>query len=222
MEERKNIPERWEPKELREIEKREQLRLLNQKLVRRKDGWYGFNYSGVFVCLEKDYSDIEAEYIGEMMLRSLERNGWAKMRIGNTVEPIMKLTVGDTIQTLNDYITQSKEEKKRKYREGHPLDSFERFITRIERPSFERATGNKKRGTFDFIRVHVGIITVWHENRKEYIQKHQQEIGERVLKKIAENKTFERMGVPINFLQLSSVTFTQDSMLEFVFELKKI
>lgn len=224
MEEKQSIQnqERREPRSRREISEKDKQQMLGKRLVEREGKWYGFNRKGKFACLGKSSSKHEEVRINEKSVRKILSCYWSLMTFDNTAKALIRLKVGDDFQVLNDYITQIKREKKEQYQAAHPLDSLERFIGKIERPKFERATGNTQEGTFDFIRVDVSIITEWHMDRMDYIRKHQKEITKKVVSKIEESKQFQKMGVPINFLRVSEMTLRRDSILEYVFELKAI
>ena len=130
------------------------------------------------------------------------------------------LKIGDSIKTMSDNIKQERERISKEYKAKHSEDSIDRFITKISTPILERARDNPKKGTFDFIRVDVGIVEIWKGSRKEYICQNQKEITRRVLAKVEDSKQFQRIGVPINFLKISEITLTRDSILEYLFELK--
>lgn len=97
---------------------------------------------------------------------------------------------------------------------------FDKFFT-VKPVRFERETGNKKKNTFDFIRVDVGVPEC-RKDKVEFIKSNIGELNQRVLKKIENNKRFQKFGVPINFLKLSNVVLRCDDLIEFTFELKDI
>ena len=179
MEEKQNTQraKRWEPRKMREISKKEQQMLLGQRLVERDGKWYGFNQKGEFVCLGIEIYKNEKVRVDTSKVWDIISGYWALMTFGNVEKALTRLKVGDDIQTLNDTITQIKKEKKEAYQAAHPSDTLDRFIAKIEKPIFERTAGNTQKGTFDFIRIEVSIVTQWHTNRVGYIKEHQKEIG---------------------------------------------
>ena len=102
-----------------------------------------------------------------------------------------------------------------------PLDQL---VQEISPPVFEREPGNNNMGTFDRIRVTVGLpryqFPSWAALRGE-VKKHQREIYQLVLAKIENDWRFKRYGVPVNFLNLSDVTLLRYYSLEFIFELNE-
>lgn len=99
---------------------------------------------------------------------------------------------------------------------------FERLLSKIEPPVFERIPENKKKNTFDFIRIEVRINNIY-ENRDltmKAIRKYKPQIFDRVLSHLENNRSFQKYGVPINFLKLTNLMFTQQDILIFIFELK--
>lgn len=129
---------------------------------------------------------------------------------------IAMLKEGDTIETFDEYLATTNIEKHEK------PTGLNLFITKIEKPVFYREPSNKKTNTFDFIYIDVNIIQEWSEDRLTYIQKHRKAIFKRVLEQLEKNKSFQKFGLPINFLKVSRITLRRDSVLEFVLELKKI
>lgn len=212
---------KWEPQNLRCFAKYQQTELIGEVLYERDGKAYGFNYRGELVCLGESHNkfgDDKVNVNAIMDLFDLRDKNSAAFKLAKKV--LLDLNIGDNLQKFNDNVIEERKRRKEKYEEEHPLDSIDRFITKIATPSFERATGNMTKGTFDFIRVEVGIITEWHEDRLKYIKKHKDEITKRVLERIKENKRFQNFGVPINFLKVSNITLTLDSALVYVFELK--
>lgn len=129
---------------------------------------------------------------------------------------ISKLKDGDTAETFFKYISEAKFER-------HELPKgLDRFITKIQGPYIEREFGNTSTNTFDFVYVDVCIIQNWETDRKSYIKANMPEIKRRVIQKIEGSKRFQRYGIPVNFLKITSITLTRDDMLHFIFELKEI
>ena len=110
-----------------------------------------------------------------------------------------------------------------KIEKSEGYDFLERLCTRIEKPSFERIPGNKDRNTFDRIRVEVCINSCMFGTKKELLaslKDNMLDIDVLVLQRIEESKAFQRFGVPINVLALTSRNFASNYTLEYIFELK--
>lgn len=211
----------WKTVKMRNLPWWRQLDLIGEVFLERSGKAYGFNYAGQYDCLgESDYKGeepkINEELVCDIFNYATNYSGAFKI----VAQVIKELKVGDSIKTFDDNIVKERKKKRAQYKKEHPNNSLDRFIAKIGSPSFERANDNQKKGTVDFIRVDVSIITRWHENRWAYIQKNKKEITRRVLEKIEQSKRFQAIGVPINFWKVTSLTLTCDSILEYVFELK--
>lgn len=98
-----------------------------------------------------------------------------------------------------------------------------RIVTSINRPKFERMPGNKDKDTFDQIRIHLGLVgkqTI--SSRNEILRRNQKTLAEIAIAKIKDSKSFQRYGIPVNFLKLDHMTITQQDELELLFVLKDI
>lgn len=134
---------------------------------------------------------------------------------GNLIKKaICKLNPGDNFEKFEQYLQTVKLEHKDKPK------GLDRFITKIEKPYFIREPENTKTNTFDYINIDVNIVSEWEEERKAYIEKHREEIWQRVITKLKESKKFQNYGIPVSFLK-ARVTLTKSSVLRFTFELKK-
>ena len=97
------------------------------------------------------------------------------------------------------------------------------FIYKIERPIFERATDNLKPNTFDFIRIRLSIASEEkYTNRKQFVKDNLRDIATIALTKIKDTKSYQKYGIPVNYLKLENATITIDNQLELVFGLKNI
>ncbi len=132
------------------------------------------------------------------------------------IKAICSLKEGDTIEKFKQILETVE------YEERPKPTGIDRFVTKIEKPVFERVPENPKTNTFDYIVVDVNIVTDWEEDRRTYIQKHKKQICEMVLRKVQEDRTFKKFGVPVNFLKITSITLRKNSVLEFVLELKEL
>ena len=101
---------------------------------------------------------------------------------------------------------------------------LELLVQKVHAPQFERSSGNKRRGTIDFIRVEVSLPR-YRFNREELraeIKAHKAEIDQLVVERIQNDKRFPKCGVPLNFFHLTSCILSEDRQLEYLFELKSI
>lgn len=95
-------------------------------------------------------------------------------------------------------------------------------VTKIENPQIERETDNKDTHTFDFVRVTMTTVKMTNEQRKAFIRKYKKSIIRLILNRIKNYKHYQRFGIPINFLRLTSCTLTYDHSIVFLFELKNL
>ena len=129
---------------------------------------------------------------------------------------VAKMKEGDTLEDLEKYVQEARIQR-------HPKPiGLDKFIIGIDKPIIQRETGNDNTKTFDFIFVEVRIILNWDGDRCKYIKENMKAIKDRVIKKVSDDKSFKKFGVPVNILRLSRVTLRRDNVLEFVFELKEI
>ena len=97
------------------------------------------------------------------------------------------------------------------------------FIYKIERPIFERETDNLKPNTFDFIRIRLSIASERkYPNRKQFVKDNLRDIAIIALTKIKDTKSYQKYGIPVNYLKLENAAITIDNQLELVFGLKNI
>lgn len=97
------------------------------------------------------------------------------------------------------------------------------FIYKIERPIFERETDNLKPNTFDFIRIRLSIASERkYPNRKQFVKDNLRDIATIALTKIKDTKSYQKYGIPVNYLKLENASITIDNQLELVFGLKNI
>lgn len=149
-------------------------------------------------------------------IRMLQDQNLKICNINLLLKVIAMLKEGDTIETFDEYLAGT-------YIEKHEKPSgLDRFITKIENLKFVREPSNQSPNTFDFIYIDVNIVKEWSEDRLTYIQKHKKKILEKVLEEVEKSKSFQKFGVPINFLKVGRITLRRDSVLEFVLELKEI
>ena len=102
---------------------------------------------------------------------------------------------------------------------------IELLILHVYPPSFERATGNTNKNTFDFIRIEASLPSKNKYSQAELKQKvseNMDEIMDYLMEKLASNRQFQKYNIPIGFLRITRCTITASRILEVVFELKHI
>lgn len=194
---------------------------IKNNVLRKARGYaYYFNEEGV-------YRKVSAKEVKEIELLNInvgEGNFWyynvhnirkticENLNLANKI--ICKLKEGDTLENLEYYIENTKLEPNKK------AEGLERFITRIETPRFERVPENTNKDTFDFIYIDINIVTTWEEDRIQYIKNNMKKIYKKVIEKLENCKAFNKYGVPTNFLKIARVDLKNNSILQFVLELK--
>lgn len=99
-----------------------------------------------------------------------------------------------------------------------PKDVYS-VITKIEKPIFERATGNENGNTFDFVRVFINIISE-SKRRNTVIKENKQEFVKLAISKITTESIFKNACVPINILEPQRMTITKQCTVEILFALR--
>lgn len=196
---------------------------LKNNILRKAQGYaYYFNEEGIY-CKIPISEVVESAFLNVHMFPEEEGDFWfekyyfTKLICENAnlaLKIICRLKEGDTFEKLGYYI------KNTQLRTEEKLEDLERFITKIEKPQCIRTPENINEATFDFIYVNVNIVTEWKEDRKQYIKNNMDKILEKVVKKLTNDSTFKKYEVPINFLKVSRITLKNDSVLQFVLELK--
>ena len=98
-----------------------------------------------------------------------------------------------------------------------------KFVYKIDRPVYEKETGNTKENTFDFIRVFIAIPSKdTMPGRLDFVKQHKNEIAGLVVERINKDSSFKKYNIPVNFLKLENMTLTHTSELMLLFGLKDI
>lgn len=136
---------------------------------------------------------------------------------------ISKLSVGDNWDKLIEIYNHIE------YKQKEKPQGLNRFITKINRPIFERFPENNNLMTFDIIRVDINTVTTYIPeimnglSFSQYIKKHSKKIKTLALHKIQESLQFQSYGIPITVLKLESAIYHHNlSMIEFIFTLKNL
>ena len=106
----------------------------------------------------------------------------------------------------------------KKLKESVPKDVYS-VITKIEKPIFERTTGNENGNTFDFVRVFINIISE-SKRRNTVIKENKQEFVKLAISKITTESIFKNACVPINILEPQRMTITKQCTVEILFALR--
>lgn len=204
-------------------EMQENFEKLKNNILRQARGYaYYFNEEGIY-CKIPISEVVESAFLNVHMFPEEEGDFWfekfnfTKLICENAnlaLKIICRLKEGDTLEQLRYYI------KNTKLRPEEKREDLERFITKIEKPRFLRTPENLNETTFDFIYMDVNIVTEWKEDRKQYLASNMDKILKKVVKKLTNDSTFRKYEVPINFLKVSRMTLKNDSVLQFVLELK--
>lgn len=150
------------------------------------------------------------DVMSEKPVRYFNKNIWRKATI--FLEP-NKSTIDDFEELLKTVQLQKHERPK----------GVNRFVTKIGRLSFGREPENLNPKTFDFITVDVNIVTSWETDRITYFKKNKKEITNMVIQKIQNSTYFKKYGIPINFLKISKIIFSEKrNLIHYIFELKEM
>lgn len=95
-------------------------------------------------------------------------------------------------------------------------------ITKIAAPNIIRYQDNPNKNTFDKIRVEVFLTSMNREELIAYFKANKKKLLRFVYDKIESNKSYQKYGIPVQFLELYSVGIGSASTLVFDFELKTI
>lgn len=191
---------------------------------------YYFNQDGVYSVINlKDARLVEEEKYFDVytlenekvwLKKTAEWDVWFvglinyKLTVPMLKVAISRLELGDTLEIFDQYLS---DEIMKKTRNNTTLGNL---VTKIEKPVFERETGNNNKNVFDFIYVTVRMVQNCDENHVSYFKKHKKEIFKMVVEKLQADKQFQKFGVPVNFLK-AQATVKKDFTIEFVFELKE-
>lgn len=134
-------------------------------------------------------------------------------------------TTADFNELLKKYFYIFEEEKERTgvgryYPEKVQYSELEKFVTKISRSIYIRTPENKKRNTFDYIRIDVNLNTSF-ENKNEYLKRNIKSIIQMVNESLQNDTCFKRKGISINYLSVTKVLKDTNNSLVVIYELKK-
>lgn len=92
------------------------------------------------------------------------------------------------------------------------------FVLTVNRPKFRREVGNKNTKTFDFIDIEMVVRST--DATKEKVKANKDEIFKKAVEKLENNKSFQKYGVPVNFLKMYQFVVRKDGTLIISFCLK--
>lgn len=190
-------------------------------LKKNRDTVYYFDEDGIYKSISlEEAKKMGFINIGPRMDNSSNISGTYRYAIEGyncTLQrkAISRLKVGDTIEDLEEYLEVVKLEKHNK------PEGLDRFITKINKPIFQRVPENHKENTFDYVLVSINIVSRWDEDRKQYINRNIREISRRVIEKIKSNNQFQKYDIPINFLKVTKVTM-KNNCLDYILEIREI
>ena len=207
--------------------------IIGKTIYYRKGRNYKFDKNGILVVEkvevdEKKWGSVENHFRIQEAIDNLVTGPYSVMTLQHAAA---KMKVGWTYEMLAEQLEKSKEHFK-KIRELHdqgralyelyePPVGLDAFITKIERPIFQRMPENDNIKTFDYIKVLVNYTSNWDEDRIAYIKKNLKSINKMVVDYLKNNRQFQKYGIPIGTLYISKVLNRMDSTLEYVFEFKK-
>lgn len=139
-----------------------------------------------------------------------------------------KLQADDSLDTFFQYIQDMHKYNNERYKRVketghyHPRpEGLDRFVTKIDNPTFIRVPENTSKQTFDIIKIFVNTCTEWESNREEYLRSHLNDIYNMVLDKLANSRSYQKYEVPVGCLALTSIADMGDCSYQFTFELKR-
>lgn len=172
-----------------------------------------------YIVVEEDAKE-ETKYYGCQMARP--KNLYSRFpELKYMVGQIQKGMTYDDVQKLIDFASDFRN-KNGTYSGLAFADQkgIDAYIARCN-PIILKDPDNPKAKTFDIIKVQVNLITS-KEDRWDYIKKHQRDLVNRAIESIAQNKQFQKFGVPVNILRCTKIHSLSMYAVELVFELKNI
>ncbi len=132
---------------------------------------------------------------------------------------ICQLKIGDNIERLEYYL------KNVQFEHHEKPQGLDRFITKIKKPEYIKSPENERIerliNVFDYIHIDINIVSEWEEDRRKYIEKHENDILQRAIEMVENDENFKRYGVTVNILKVGIVTLTRRNTLDVVIEVKE-
>lgn len=188
---------------------------------------YFFNESGIFSAIPKEkanmpfekfivYSDEKRMAIPKWLIISYDDT---QIRAGILNKIIKLLSPGDSLEYFEELLNLDAYALEFMLN-GNGYLKVDQFITKVGQPLIERYYGNKNKSTFDIIRIYINFCNV--PNYEAHVKKYFRTICNTALTKINQSYRFQKYGIPINYLKLSSFTICVDKSIELIFCLKDI
>lgn len=121
------------------------------------------------------------------------------------------------LDDIYDYISEEMD-KARFLKKKQIKGPYTDFVLTVNRPKFRREVGNKDTKTFDFIDVEMVVRST--DATKEKVKANKDEIFKKAVEKLENNKSFQKYGVPINFLKMYQFVVRKDGTLIISFCIK--
>ena len=145
------------------------------------------------------------------------RKAFANIKVGDTYECV-KAYLDESIAYYDNLYKVMAEKGGVYHNRSQGLD---RFIIKILKPIILRVPENNNPKTFDIIKVQMDINSQWESDRTQYIIENKNEIINRAIDKIANDRSFKKYGVVTNILALTKIIKLNENMIELIFELKE-
>lgn len=123
------------------------------------------------------------------------------------------------LDDIYDYISEEMD-KARFLKKKQIKGPYTDFVLTVNRPKFRREVGNKDTKTFDFIDVEMVVRST--DATKEKVKANKDEIFKKAVEKLENNKSFQKYGVPINFLKMYQFVVRKDGTLIISFCMKGV
>lgn len=97
---------------------------------------------------------------------------------------------------------------------------YDEFVLSVGRPKFRRLDGNTRKNTFDIIDIELVIRST--DVDKQKVKEHKGEILQKTMNKIESSKSFQKYGIPTNFLRMYQFVLRHDGTIIISFDIKPI
>ena len=143
-------------------------------------------------------------------------------KLYKNILPYVHGYVGGRVVSLNELLNYiSNEMPKRQFLSNRCLTPvYDEFVLSVGRPKFRRLAGNTRKNSFDIIDIEIVIRS--SDADKEKVKEHKQEILEKTMNKIESSKSFQKYGIPTNFLRMYQFVLRHDGTIMISFDLKPI
>lgn len=204
-------------------------------LGRKNDYYYGFLH-GKFVSKvnKKDatklgFVNIDLDSDGELTYNKLIYFTSNSCIYGFTLHgSIMRYILKNSMKegdNLDRFIDVYNESAFRRYWLHTNFKTIDLVIGKIEKPIISRYPENDNEDTFDYIQMIVNISYLGSSDERNkqvnFLKKYIPKITKEVYEKLGKDQRFKKFNVPVNLLEVTKCTFTNDKRLFYIFEIKK-